>query len=272
MAARRSSPVLLQWRRHTSAGRRALVAATGLVLTLALISLGGCKDLPLQKEGQTCGGAFGACAKGLRCSFKKKKCYRPVDCAHLDRKLKACLSEVVSIYAPQAAKIPVQKRTRLLERIGQQLQTEVVDHCKYDAAAYRKKHSTTPTNTKSYGEDSRAKKIAACLHKQECRPFAQCLLDLARVVGPKRPTPKNPPVFPITPPRPAAAAGSDAGVSPHGMDAAKTGMDAAKTGMGAKKTGMDAKKPPPLAKPTKTGMPAGPVMRPMTARPAPRPR
>ncbi len=136
------------------ASRRAPVAVVvqGLLLVLALsLPLTGCQELPRQKEGQTCGGAFGGCAKGLRCSYKKKKCYRPVDCARLDRKMKACLSEVVSVYAPQAAKIPAQKRTRLVERIGHHLQTEVVDHCKYDAAAYQKKHTTTPTNTKSYG-------------------------------------------------------------------------------------------------------------------------
>ncbi len=266
--ARRSAPAPIQGR-LSHVGRRFLLALPWLVGAFALPMVG-CQNLPLQKEGQTCGGAFGGCAKGLRCSFKKKKCYRPVDCKHLDRKMKACLSEVVSVYAPNLAKIPAQKRTRLLERIGQQLQTEVVDHCKYDAAAYQKKHSTTPTKTKSYGEDPRAKKIAACLHKQECRPFARCLLGLARVVGPKRPDPKGRAVFPIAPPRPAPVSGSDAGVVPAGMDAPAPAMNApAPT--------MDAKTAAP-AMGAKTAAPAmgvktvAPVMRPMTARPTPRPR
>ena len=125
--------------------------------------------------------------------------------------MKACLAELASVYAPRAAKLPAAKRVRLLDRIGNHLKTEVVDHCKYDAAAYQKKHATTPTKTKSYGEDPKAKELAACLHKQGCRPFARCLLGLARLVGPKRPSPKDPPVFPIARPRPVPATTPDAG-------------------------------------------------------------
>jgi hypothetical protein len=256
MPARRSAPDSSQARRFGTGGRGWLTLP-GLAVVLALgpaLTLLGCGDLPLQKEGQSCGGAYGGCAKGLRCSFKKKRCYRPVDCAHLDRKVKACLSEVVSEYAPGLAKVPAQKRTRLLERIGQHLQTEVVDHCKYDAAAYQKKNATIPTQTKSYGEDPRAKEIAACLHKQECRPFARCLLGLARVVGPGRASPKNPPVFPVSPPRPTPATAPDA----------KNPLPMTQPAMPAM--------PTKAADPTKAAMPVVPVKRPMVAKPAPRPR
>jgi len=201
-----------------------------------VMALTGCKPLPLQKENQSCGGDYGGCAKGLRCSFKEKRCYRPVNCAHLQRRMKACLTEVVSVYAPQAAKLPAQTRIKLLERVGQHVQTEVVDHCTYDAAAYQKKHSTKPTKTKSYGEDLRAKEVGACLQLQGCRPFANCMLGLARLVGPKRPSPKDPPVFPIVPPRPAPVM-----------------------------------KPAPTMPAARPAAPA-PVKRPTTPRPAPRPR
>lgn len=242
-------------------------ALAGLVGLVALaIGLAGCKPLPLQKEKERCGGDYGGCAKGLRCSFKKKRCYRPVDCAHLQRRLKACLTEVVSVYAPQVSKLPAQKRTSLLGRIGQHLKTEMVDHCTYDAAAYQKKHGTKPSITKSFGEDRRAKEITACLRQQGCRPFAKCLLGLARVMGPKRPSPKNPAVYPISPPRPAPVVSADGGVPPTDKGAVKPGKGAVKPGM---KKDLPKKVVPamPAARPARPA----PAKRPMPSA-APRPR
>ena len=267
--------------RRLPPGGRALVALVGLVGLV--VGLAGCRDLPLQKENERCGGDFGGCAKGLRCSFKKKRCYRPVDCALLERRTKACLVELVSVYAPKMAKLPAPKRTRLLERIGQHLKTEMLDHCKYDAAAWQKKHATAPTKTKSYGEDPRAKEVVACLHKQGCRPFATCLLGLARVVGPKRPNPRDPPVFPIAPPRPAPEAKPDADPPPSGADAMKPDQKAApdKKPTPDKKAAPDKrpapvkmaapdKRPAPVKKPVRDAM--EPFERPMASRPTPPPR
>lgn len=248
--------------------------AVGVLALLALASgavgLGGCKDESLQTEGQRCGGEWGGCVKGLRCSFKKKRCYRPVDCAHLERRMKACLTEVVSVYAPQLTKLPAAKRASLLDRIGHHLQTEMVDHCKYDAAAYQKKHGTTPTQTKSYGQDPRGKKITACLKQQSCRSFATCMLELTRVMGPSRPKAGTQAVFPIAPPRPAPEAQTDGGVPAGGTDAMEPGTD-------AMEPAMKAVPPARITAPARMAAPAMPASRPAMpaarpSKPAPRPR
>ncbi len=248
-----------------------MAGSKALLLPVALLALAGCADSSPQREGQRCGGDFGACASGLRCSEKKKRCYRPVDCDLLARRTRACLQELVSVYAPASAKLVAQKRAELLERIGERLRTEVVDHCRFDAAAYRKKHGVAPTDTKSYGEDPRAKEISACLGMQSCRPFARCLLGVARLVGPRRVRPGAVPVFPLERPRPAspASSASDAAGKAAAGKAAVGKAAAGKAGAGKAGAG---KAGAGKAAAGKGGSQTPPMRRRAVLAPAPRPR
>ena len=186
-----------------------MVGATALCLLTA------CTSYEKGAAGDRCGSDM-PCKKGLRCSLKKKKCYRPVNCRALAKRLNACTSDIVSIWQPAFAKLPSTKRVALIERVREHLKTEVVDHCRYDARVYRKKHGTTPPSKRSYGEDRDAAVIRGCLRKPTCAEFATCWLTHAKLIGDKAPGRGRMQVFPLAlpRPRPMPAATTDGGVPP----------------------------------------------------------
>lgn len=254
----------------------ALFAAASFVAALFMVSVSGCSPDKPQQLGKSCGGDYGPCAKGLRCSDKKKKCYLPVDCERLAVRIKACVPEIVELYAPSSKALPPRKRVDVMDKIRAHLTTDVVDHCRFDAAAFRKKHSTAPPQKKSYGEDPQAKELNACLGLQGCKPFARCFLGLARLVGPEAANPKDPKVFPVFPsrkaPMPDGGAPPDKPVPPEGMDAMEPATDAMKPAaeaMGSAPEAMGRPALPVMGRPAPMAMgrPALPTM----GRPAPRP-
>ena len=236
--------------------------------SLMLFTLGavGCRDHTPQTLGQRCGGDHGACAKGLRCSDKQKRCYLPVKCDLLEKRLKACIGDLISLYAPKSATLPPAQRVKLLDTLAEKLQTELVKHCRFDAATYRDKHGLTPPKTKSRGEDPQAEAVNACLEKPQCNAFSRCVLELARLIGPKRPRPDAPTPFPPKPMTPPMTPPMALPMAP-GMDA--TAPPPAETPVPkttpAMDTAVDAPKSMAPAGHITPAMPAGP-------RPTSRPR
>jgi len=144
------------------------------------------------------------CKPGLRCSFAKKRCYRPVDCGRLQKRLEACAPELLQTRFPGFKKLPAARRVRLVSQVTERLRSEVVKPCRYDARAAKRKHGKTPTVKRSWGEDPHADKMNACLAKPACEPFARCVLELAHVIGPKAPRGDRMRLLPLDHKRPRA--------------------------------------------------------------------
>lgn len=172
-------------------------AAAALAFCIA-----GCVQVQPSSEGERCA-EDQPCAKGLRCSFGKKRCYRPVDCDVLAKRLRACTRELMEAFAPEAKRLPAATRSKLLPRIQEQLRTQVVEHCRYDAAAHKRKKGTKPTKKKSWGEDVEAKALRGCLAKPSCAGFATCSLGVAGLRGDRQKDPEHRAVFPLDIQRPA---------------------------------------------------------------------
>lgn len=179
-----------------------------LLLVLGLAC--GCGSEARRKEGESCS-RDSPCARGLRCSFQKKRCYRPVDCKRLETRLDRCLEEIVFAFAPQARKLEPARRVKVMKKISNAVAEDLVKACRYDARAFRRKHGQEPPQKRSRGEDARASEINACLEQDACPDFARCILAAARLRGKKRPDPRRKRVLPL--PRPLQPPRPDSGLS-----------------------------------------------------------
>jgi len=201
---------------HGAGGWRALARGVALALGLALVPLTACTSYEKGQAGDRCT-SDAPCAKGLRCSFKKKRCYRPVDCNRLAKRLNACTVDLFATWRPAFQKLPATKRTALVQRLRAHLKSEVVDHCRFDARAYRRKHGTTPPTKKSWGEDRDAAVINGCLKKATCGEFATCWLTQARMIGKNAPNKNRMKVFPLALPQARPATPADTGAPKDAM-------------------------------------------------------
>jgi hypothetical protein len=180
----------------------------GLVGLLGLIA---CAEERRRGPGEFCA-KDSACKPPLRCSLSQKQCYRPVDCALLAERLKTCLPEMVTLLMPESRHVAPPLRVKRMERMAEQLESEVVGYCRHDGlrghGQKRKQLATLPKHR--YGEDPQAAEVSACLRKADCLPFARCILDLARMTGPNRPDPTAPRPLPLGAawPNPAPDGGS----------------------------------------------------------------
>ena len=189
-----------------------------MIASLTVASGAGCQGEKPGGVGERCAVAS-PCAKGLRCSTKKK-CYLPVDCRGLKRKLRACLGELVAIVAPHVRRMDKTKRATLLAAVGKEITDEVIEPCLLTRAGYIRKHQVKRDEAKSKGEDPDAKEINACLTRSKCGDFARCILKLGKLIGKKSGVTLPKPVPLPGPPAPAVDAGvpgkvggADAGIS-----------------------------------------------------------
>jgi hypothetical protein len=236
-----------------------------LALTLCLP---GCTRVQPSSGGERCA-EDQPCAKGLRCSFKEKRCYKPVDCDVLAKRLKACTPELMETFSPAAKKLPAAKLATLLPRIQEHLRTAVVEHCRYDAAEQKRKTGVKSTKTKSWGEDAEADALNGCLAKGPCAELAKCLLGTAGVLGDRSKDPNYPAVFPLDLQRPATPQDAGAEDGPQGDGPARDAADMGAPAPDAPDTDAPAPDAPDMSAPPRDAPDMGAPARDGPARTAP---
>lgn len=185
--------------------KRSSINLLGLTVLAACfgMSLPACVRVQHSSEGERCAEDL-PCKKGLRCSFKKKRCFKPVDCDLLGKRLNSCTRELMEAFSPEAKSLAEKERAKLIPRIQEHLRRDAVEHCKFDASEHKRQKRTKPPMEKSWGEDAKGETLSGCLAKAACSDFAACFLVAAGVMTDRTKDPGYHPVFPLKLARPAA--------------------------------------------------------------------